>query len=130
MAFSMKAKCDKYWGDPQKMNLLIFIIIVVDPRDKLEYMELILKHIHRDFVSESLNYNVKATLYELFDDYYASCKPPLHFTSQSGHSFVATKGTSGDTVKSGSLLKARFKKHKLELGQYETQKIELDIYLS
>ena len=25
MAFSMKTKFDKYWGDPTKMNLLIFI---------------------------------------------------------------------------------------------------------
>ena len=33
MAFSMKAKCDKYWGDPQKMNLLIFIATVLDPRE-------------------------------------------------------------------------------------------------
>ena len=116
MAFSMKAKCDKYWGDPQKLNLLIFIIIVVDPRDKLEYMELILKHIYRDFMGGSLNCNVKTALYELFDDYCASSKPSTHSTSQSGHSSIAIEGTDPDSVKFRSLLKAKFKKQKMELG--------------
>ena len=76
MAFSMKSKCDKYWGDPQKMNMLIFIGTMLDPRDKLEYMELILKHIYGDSVGGVLNCNVRAALYELFDDYCASRKPP------------------------------------------------------
>ena len=127
MAFSMKAKCDKYWGDPQKMNKLIFIGTVLDPRDKLEYMELILKHIYGDSVGGSLNCNVRAALYELFDDYCASSKPPPHSVAQSGHSSVATEG---DNVKSGSLLKAKFKKQKMELRQCGSKKSELYIYLS
>ena len=120
MAFSMKAKCDKYWGDPQKMNMLIFIGTVLDPRDKLEYMELILKHIYGDYVGGSLNCNVRAALYELFDDYCASSKPPPHSAAQSRHSSVATEG---DYVKSKSLLKAKFKKQKIELGQCGRKKI-------
>ena len=32
-------------------------------------------------------------------------------------------------MKSGSLLKAKFKKHKMELGQCGSKKFELDIYL-
>ena len=38
MAFSIKKKFDKYWGDPEKMKLLIFIVTILDPRDKIEYM--------------------------------------------------------------------------------------------
>ena len=43
MGLNMKAKFDKYWGDLEKTNTLIFISIILDPRDKLEYMEFSLK---------------------------------------------------------------------------------------
>ena len=38
MVFVMKNKFDEYWGDLEKMNLLIFIVTILDPRDKIEYM--------------------------------------------------------------------------------------------
>ena len=34
MAIKMKEKFDKYWGDPEKMNNLIFIAAILDPRYK------------------------------------------------------------------------------------------------
>nr|KJB25738.1 hypothetical protein B456_004G207100 [Gossypium raimondii] len=39
MAIKMKEKYDKYWGDIDKMNLLIFVACVLDPRQKLNYLE-------------------------------------------------------------------------------------------
>ena len=71
----MKSKFDKYWGDPEKMNMLIFIANVLDPRDKLEYMEYSLNQIYGGVVGGSLYASVKACLYELFDEYTSSCKP-------------------------------------------------------
>ncbi|CAH9050908.1 unnamed protein product [Cuscuta epithymum] len=38
MGTTMKSKLDKYWGDPEKMNFLIFFANVLDPRDKFEYL--------------------------------------------------------------------------------------------
>lgn len=38
MGANMKAKFEKYWGDIDKMNLMIFFANILDPRDKLEYM--------------------------------------------------------------------------------------------
>ena len=35
----MKVKFDKYWGDIEKMNFLIFFIYILDLTNKLEYME-------------------------------------------------------------------------------------------
>ncbi|XP_019171373.1 PREDICTED: zinc finger BED domain-containing protein RICESLEEPER 2-like [Ipomoea nil] len=35
---NMKAKFEKYWGDVEKMNLMIFFANILGPRDKLEYM--------------------------------------------------------------------------------------------
>ena len=90
--------------------------MVLDPREKIEYMEYSLNHIYGDSVGGSLYCNVKAALYELFEDYFASCKLPPNFVSQFGNSSIATKGASGDSVKFGSLLKVKFKKQKMELG--------------
>ncbi|KAF2301260.1 hypothetical protein GH714_021834 [Hevea brasiliensis] len=39
MGDRMKKKFDKYWGDIDKMNKLIYFATVLDPRDKFEYME-------------------------------------------------------------------------------------------
>uniref|UniRef100_A0A3Q7I2Y2 hAT-like transposase RNase-H fold domain-containing protein n=1 Tax=Solanum lycopersicum TaxID=4081 RepID=A0A3Q7I2Y2_SOLLC len=38
MAESMNEKFKKYWGEPQKMNKVIFISSVLDPRNKLDYV--------------------------------------------------------------------------------------------
>ncbi|XP_052482956.1 putative AC transposase [Gossypium raimondii] len=35
MAIKMKEKYDKYWGDIDKMNLLMFVACILDPRQKL-----------------------------------------------------------------------------------------------
>ena len=130
MAFSMKAKFDKYWRDPQKMNLLIFIANVLDPQYKLEYLQFLLNHIYGDSVGGSLYTNVKAALSKLFDDYSTSCKPPSQSSSISGLSNDASENTSVEFEKSVFLLKARFKNHKMELGISGNKKTELDIYLS
>ncbi|KAL1077338.1 hypothetical protein V6Z11_D10G089600 [Gossypium hirsutum] len=39
MPIKMKEKYDKYWGDIDKMNLLMFVAYVLDPRQKLKYLE-------------------------------------------------------------------------------------------
>ena len=130
MAFSMKAKFDKYWGDPQKMNLLIFIANVLDPQYKLEYLQFSLNHMYGDSMGGSLYINVKAALSELFDDYSASCKPPLLSSSISGLSTDTSVNASAEFDNPVSLLKARFKKHKMELGIGGSSKTELEIYLS
>ncbi|KAK5772051.1 hypothetical protein PVK06_048312 [Gossypium arboreum] len=45
MAIKMKDKYDKYWGDIDKMNLLVFVACVLDPRQKLKYLEFALSEI-------------------------------------------------------------------------------------
>ena len=108
------------------MNLLIFIASVLDPRDKLEYMEYQLTEMYGDSMGGSLFCNVKSALVELFDDYSASVK----LASQSSLSIVVSELTSSEFRQSMNLLKARFKKKKLELGIGGSKQTELDIYLS
>ncbi|XP_073030651.1 zinc finger BED domain-containing protein RICESLEEPER 2-like [Primulina eburnea] len=42
MAKRMKFKFDKYWGAPEKMNKMIFIACVLDPRFKFDYVAFVL----------------------------------------------------------------------------------------
>ena len=69
MGLGMKSKLDKYYGDGDKMNYMIFILHILDPRDKLEYLEFSLKSMYGDYEGVILFENVKAALYELFYDY-------------------------------------------------------------
>ena len=130
MAFSMKSKFDKYWGDHQKMNLLIFIANILDPRDNLEYMEYQLTQMYEDSVGRSMFCNVKSTFVELFNDYSASVKPHTQACSKSGLSIAVSKPDAYESGKSMNLLKARFKKYKMELGIGRSKKTALKLYLS
>ena len=38
MAQRMKLKYDKYWGSVDRINLMLFVAVVVDPRYKLKYV--------------------------------------------------------------------------------------------
>ena len=71
MGFSMKTKFDKYWGDLEKMNMMIFFANILDPRDKLEFIEFSLTQFYGQSISGSLFSHVRNALYELFDDYVA-----------------------------------------------------------
>ncbi|XP_021293366.1 zinc finger BED domain-containing protein RICESLEEPER 1-like [Herrania umbratica] len=39
MTIKMKEKFDKYWGNVDKMNLVLFIAAILDPRKKVSYVE-------------------------------------------------------------------------------------------
>ncbi|XP_019263737.1 PREDICTED: zinc finger BED domain-containing protein RICESLEEPER 2-like [Nicotiana attenuata] len=42
MDIKMKLKFDKYWGDFDNMNILLFVAVVLDPRYKMRYVKFIL----------------------------------------------------------------------------------------
>nr|KJB80009.1 hypothetical protein B456_013G077200 [Gossypium raimondii] len=74
MAIKMKEKYDKYWGDIDKMNLLMFVACILDPRQKLKYLEFALSEMSSSEKACEMMQKLKESLYELFDEY----KPPLH----------------------------------------------------
>ncbi|KAG8478941.1 hypothetical protein CXB51_028952 [Gossypium anomalum] len=76
MAIEMKEKYDKYWGDIDKMNLLMFVSCVLDPRQKLKYLEFALSKMSSSEKAYEMMQKLKEFLYELFEEY----KPPLHST--------------------------------------------------
>ena len=62
MAKKMKEKFDKYWGNPRKLNKLIFMAVVVDPRYKLKLMKLVLAHMYDDELANSFGNEVEVEL--------------------------------------------------------------------
>nr|KJB27812.1 hypothetical protein B456_005G011200 [Gossypium raimondii] len=124
MAIKMKEKYDKYWGGIDKINLLMFVACVLDPRQKLKYLEFVLSEMSSSEKACEMMQKLKESLYELFDEY----KPPLHSTcSQSSVPTHVSLGESQQKMK--RRIQALYKKRELEIcGEDKTS--ELDKYLA
>ncbi|XP_077243150.1 zinc finger BED domain-containing protein RICESLEEPER 2-like isoform X2 [Tasmannia lanceolata] len=46
MALKMKEKYDKYWGNIDRVNIMLLVAVVLDPRYKLKYLEFCYSKIH------------------------------------------------------------------------------------
>ena len=94
MGINMRTKFDKYWGDPQKINTLNFIFNILDPRDKIEYMEFFLKEIYSEIVVLNLYNIITNDLNLLFEDYfsiYGSSTSSIVFGTESDSSCAGSK---------------------------------------
>ena len=69
MAIRMKDKYDKYWGNMEKINMLIFVAVVLDPRHKLNYVEFALKNMYDGDKGLSMAKMVKEVAFELYHAY-------------------------------------------------------------
>ena len=100
------------------MNHLIFIANILDPRDKFEYIKFSLNTIYGEILGGCIFNSVNYSLYELFEDYVGLYKPLTDFVSQifSAEPLSQSESGASDSVygKNISVLKARFKKQKLE----------------
>ena len=45
MAMRMKGKYDKYWGNPNGINILLLIVVVLDPRSRLDFVNYFIDYI-------------------------------------------------------------------------------------
>ncbi|XP_019156380.1 PREDICTED: zinc finger BED domain-containing protein RICESLEEPER 2-like [Ipomoea nil] len=129
MGKNMRAKFDKYWGELEKMNFLIFYANILDPRDKIEYMPIQFNQLYGEDKGKAMFDKVIVGLKELFQDYVA-CFP---FQSVEQYDKSSPSITISDSVSGGrpqSLLKSQIKKQKLESGDLSRKKTELEVYLS
>ncbi|XP_017613690.1 zinc finger BED domain-containing protein RICESLEEPER 1-like [Gossypium arboreum] len=120
MAIKMKEKYDKYWGDIDKMNLLMFVACVLDPRQKLKYLEFALSEMSSFEKACGMMQKLKESLYELFDKY----KPPLHSTCS--QSSVLTHVSLGEPQKKMERqMQALYKKRELKIcGEDKTSELD------
>ncbi|XP_019194886.1 PREDICTED: zinc finger BED domain-containing protein RICESLEEPER 2-like [Ipomoea nil] len=128
MGKNMKTKFEKYWGDVEKMNLMIFFANILDPRDKLEYMPTQFNHMYGEEKGKPFYDKVVAALAELFDDYSTSASSTVSSVPSVPVSVQATSASSVSVGKPQHFLKSQIKKQRLESGG--KKQTELDMYLS
>ncbi|KAG6625089.1 hypothetical protein CIPAW_16G071900 [Carya illinoinensis] len=74
MATNMKKKFNKYWGNLDNMNMLLFVGILLDPRYKMRYLdfELEVMYAHDPTKAVDLSCSVKNTLTRMYEAYIAN----------------------------------------------------------
>ncbi|KAL1556581.1 zinc finger BED domain-containing protein RICESLEEPER 2-like [Salvia divinorum] len=75
MAMKMRVKIGKYWVEDMELNprinRILYIVVVLDPRQKMNHVETCFKSISRDARGEIMVRDVTHSLNELFDYYVA-----------------------------------------------------------
>ena len=71
MGMNMKHKFHKYWGEPEKINYIIFMVTILDPRYKIEFLKFSIDQMYGEDLGNNLLTNLKFDLSALFD-YYVS----------------------------------------------------------
>ncbi|KAI8540323.1 hypothetical protein RHMOL_Rhmol09G0253900 [Rhododendron molle] len=69
MAFDMKKKFDTYWGKGDKINFLLYVAVVLDPRFKLRWVKFCYIKTKGREVAEEMEKRVKGVLEKLYDAY-------------------------------------------------------------
>ncbi|GKV11856.1 hypothetical protein SLEP1_g23075 [Rubroshorea leprosula] len=95
VAWNMKEKFAKYWGDPTKMNKNIFFAVVLDPSQKMGYLNCLLGDLYSEPEGKAKEYGcwIEAELRKLFDFY----KTEIENQNENcgSNSTNATSGSSG-----------------------------------
>ena len=69
MAQRMKLKYDKYWGSVDRINPMLFVAVVVDPRYKLKYVKFWFKQLYDKEKADELGLRVREALNRLYKHY-------------------------------------------------------------
>lgn len=133
MATKMTSKFEKYWGAPGKMNKLLYIATVFDPRRKLDYLQFVLSDMYETEIGNILFAQVKEKLHKLFDDYKYRLAPSGTGSANLSEARGNTK-VSEIAFSSSHALKRermnRFRQARQEGGYGDGNKSELEKYLS
>lgn len=124
IAVKMREKYDKYWGSWENMNMLTYIAVLLDPRNKEEILGYALDDIFGEGIVEKSKF-VKDTAVALFNEYKAK------------YGIIGQEGPSGQASSEGSVMdsnpvipnaRERYMKRRSILG--EEAQTELERYLS
>ncbi|XP_076895205.1 zinc finger BED domain-containing protein RICESLEEPER 2-like [Bidens hawaiensis] len=117
----MKPKFDKYFGDIDSMNLMLYFALLLDPRNKEMFLDIVLEDHYgmegKAFV-ELKKTHIKNGMQEVYDDYVRIHAPPIPF-STSNDPTSSTSHDFGDRLR-----------NKMKASQTSNSSIsELDKYL-
>lgn len=69
MASRMKTKFDRYWGNIDKMNMKLYVAVMLDPRHKFNYLLFVFKNMYCFERGKMMGNLTKGALYDIFEDY-------------------------------------------------------------
>ena len=70
MTTKMEAKFEKYWGKGDKINYLLYMVMVLDPRKKMRFLNFSLSEMYGDEMADEMIDLVRKTLDRLYDYYF------------------------------------------------------------
>ncbi|CAL0314941.1 unnamed protein product [Lupinus luteus] len=123
MDIKMKAKYNKYRGDIKKINVMICIAAILDPRNKFHLVKWGLERIHNKDDAIVLCEKIKDMLYKMFDKYRLFLSEGQENSSQTTHEIEMLDSNASNEVSVAMV----FKKY---MNLHETMnKNEVDLYL-
>lgn len=69
MAGRMKSKLEKYWGKFEDMNMLLLVVVVLDPRYKMKYVNFIFTDAFGSLLGRLKSEDVVSILTRLYNNY-------------------------------------------------------------
>ncbi|WVY98387.1 hypothetical protein V8G54_030538 [Vigna mungo] len=69
MAMRMKGKYEKYWGNPNGINILLLIAVVLDPRSKLDFVNYFIEYLFESSMATELKSKLLSSLKTLYEQY-------------------------------------------------------------
>ncbi|XP_060673916.1 zinc finger BED domain-containing protein RICESLEEPER 2-like [Ziziphus jujuba] len=130
IATSMKMTLDKYLGPIGKINKLLFVAHVLDPRFKLSFIKIAIDRLYPQEVCNEILQGVKDALNRLFEFYVTLTIPPCAQSSKdvqpTNVANIFTFTSSGHDE--GKCIMGEFKRRKMASGLH--MKNELDRYLN
>ncbi|XP_019179247.1 PREDICTED: zinc finger BED domain-containing protein RICESLEEPER 2-like [Ipomoea nil] len=134
MAQRMKDKFDKYWGNVDKMNMLLYVATVLDPRRKYVYADFCFKRMYEDDEASKLSKNLREVMTDLFNEYkrlHESSSSSLNETFQSSELVSANMPSIPQPPKKGKpkAVNKEFLKYLEQIG-CANQITELDKYIA
>ncbi|WOL04254.1 zinc finger BED domain-containing protein RICESLEEPER 2-like [Canna indica] len=125
MGTKMKTKFDKYWGNIDRMNKIIFFAVVLDPHEKFMIMEVSFCDIYGENEGTELFERVKMSLYDIFKEYNNMLQIESSHSSETSPSSTTSSNESVGNRPRGHY-KLIAKKRRIESGHVHT-KSELDL---
>jgi hypothetical protein len=126
MAGKMAQKFEKYWGE---CNLLMSIVVVLDPRYKMKLINFCFPLIYPDSEYAQYIQNVMAVLHELFEVYVTAHNYSVLKQSAAEQAGVVSQSVSTPCVSRGSTARSMYRDHVRTTDVIRPLKLDLDIYL-
>ncbi|XP_030970772.1 zinc finger BED domain-containing protein RICESLEEPER 1-like [Quercus lobata] len=123
----MESKFDKCWGKGEKINHLLYVAVVLDPRKKLRFLKFSFSKIYRNEVADEMIELVRGTLVKLYDYYFCVDSPNVQVLI--GSERTRMEGKSIGCSDPYAMVNSRFERF-LEAKQSIGCSNEIDKYLA